>query len=176
MNVMAKPLPPTNTANLLTINCFNELLEFDNRLKNDIYQENNGIKYYYEDLCETFSPHDVIGSDDTDEDLDEATTIGKSASRPCRRPAIPLDFVYDSESDSFQLPFKTDEELVKKIQQGKTERALFRNENGVIRISDLFGTIKPENFYQNELTGENNLSEARGAIFVLYLTVLTGTG
>ena len=42
-------------------------------------------------------------------------------------------------------------------------------------MDEIFGTIEPQNFYQNEKTGENNIEKARGAIFKFFLTVLTDT-
>ena len=59
------------------------MLDFDRRMKTEIYIEKNGIKYYYEDLCETFTPGDVV-TDDKDEDekdKDDVKTIGRSAAR-----------------------------------------------------------------------------------------------
>ena len=56
MNFVAKPQAPSNDANLLTLEAFREMIEFDDRMKSEIYLEQNGIKYFYEDLCETFSP------------------------------------------------------------------------------------------------------------------------
>ena len=61
------------------------------------------------------------------------------------------------------------------MQKGVTEFDLFRNDWGWIRLDDVFGTIEPENYYQNEITGESNINAARGAIFDLYLTILTDT-
>jgi hypothetical protein len=41
--------------------------------------------------------------------------------------------------------------------------------NGVIKIKEIFGGIEPDNFYQNEETGENNILGAKAAIINLYM-------
>ena len=46
---------------------------------------------------------------------------------------------------------------------------LYRGEAGIIRIEGIFGTISPENFYQNGVTGVNNVQGARAAMTALWL-------
>ena len=101
MNFVAKPQAPSNYANILTLGAYREMLDFDRKMKTEIYLEQNGIKYFYEDLCETFSPNEIIVTDE--EGDEEVQTIGRSASRPCRRTPIPIDFVYDRETDSYSI-------------------------------------------------------------------------
>ena len=79
---------------------------------------------------------------------------GKTSLRPCRRSPIPIDFVYDDTLDEFSIEkFDSNEDLVAHLQKGLTKSDLYRNKNRQINIYDLFGQIKPENFYQNEITG-----------------------
>ena len=55
------------------------------------------------------------------------------------------------------------------IRRGVTNQSLFRSIDGVITITDIFGGIEPENFYQNEETGANNIESAQAAIINLYM-------
>ena len=56
---MAKSHPPLNIANVLTLDAFGEMLDFDERMKKEVYMELDGIKLYYEDVCEMFTPLDT---------------------------------------------------------------------------------------------------------------------
>ena len=49
--------------------------------------------------------------------------------------AKPIDFVYNSEKDSYDLTqFASNEDLLKKIQIGITEQVIYRNYKHVIRL------------------------------------------
>ena len=39
-----------------------------------------------------------------------------------------------------------------------------------IRIDEMCGNLSPENFYQNEVTGANNLDDAKACKYDLYMT------
>ena len=58
---------------------------------------------------------------------------------------------------------------------GTIEQPLYRDDKGWVRLDEVLGTIEPKTFYQNEMTGENNIEAARGAIFDLYMTVMADT-
>ena len=83
--------------------------------------------------------------------------------------AKPIDFVYDFESDSYDLDkFKTDQELIEQIKRGRTQQSIYRNNDKVIKVKDLFGGITPEGPYQNLQTGQNNIESASAALFTIY--------
>ena len=83
--------------------------------------------------------------------------------------AKPIDFVYDFESDSYDLDkFKTDQELIEQIKRGRTQQSIYRNHDKVIKVKDLFGGITPEGLYQNLQTGQNNIESASAALFTIY--------
>ena len=84
---------------------------------------------------------------------------------------MPIDFVWNEENGSYDLEryATTDKELIKHIQNGKTERALYRVENDVLILDRIFGTIAPENFYQNTIDGQNNILSAKAAMSALYV-------
>ena len=81
--------------------------------------------------------------------------------------AKPIDFVYDFQTDSYDLSkIESDEDLLTKIRTGTTEQTIYRNFDHIIQLDqDLFGDIKPTNFYQNQLTGQNNIESATYAIY-----------
>lgn len=150
------------------------MVDFDERMRTEVYQELNGIKSYYTDLCETFSPKNAIGFG-IDENED-GQKVERTVTRPCRRSPLLIDFVYDRILDAYSVEgFVSDDHLVARIQQGNTEQMLFRNNLDWIRLSEVLGTIKPDKFYQNESTGQNNIQEARAALFDIYLTMVVDT-
>ena len=77
---------------------------------------------------------------------------------------MPIDFVYDKDLGKFTLDgIETDSDLVSRVQKGTTESAIYRNLEGVIRLTDMFGGIMPADFRQDLMTGENNIETARAA-------------
>ena len=96
--------------------------------------------------------------------------------RSCRRTPLLIDFAYDRKTNTYSNEkFISDAHLVAYIRQGTTEQPLYRNDRGWIKLDEILGTIVPENFYQNEVTGENNIESARGALLDLYFSLLAET-
>ena len=61
---------------------------------------------------------------------------------------MPIDFLYDLETNSYRLDvFKSDLDLIRRVQHGKSEQELFRKNSNTLRIADMFGVIEPKNFY-----------------------------
>ena len=72
--------------------------------------------------------------------------------------AKPIDFVYDSETDSYDLSrYSSDADILKALQQGRTERTIFKNTDNIIFVNQIFGGTFPEVLYQNPVTGRNNM-------------------
>ena len=66
----------------------------------------------------------------------------------CQTPAKAIDFIYDPNMDSYDLSsLKTDEELLMKIQGGKSANKIYHNTDGIVKIEQLFGGYSPENLY-----------------------------
>ena len=83
--------------NLLTIDAFKEMIVLDKVISEHTY--NN----------ESFTSRCLEFQDST------------RPQNPCRMDAKPIDFVYDKQSDSYDLDkFKTDKELLEQIQRGRT--------------------------------------------------------
>ena len=125
-------------SSILTIDAFKEMIEFDEALRTEIWkQEGDSRRLFYDDICDKFNPQKQISH------------------ASCRRDPLPIDFVWNEENGSYDLEryATTDKELIKHIQNGKTERALYRVENDVLILDRIFGTIAPENFYQNTIDG-----------------------
>ena len=79
----------------------------------------------------------------------------------CVRSPFPSDFVFDREKGEFDFDrVRSDRDLVKLVQTGRTENFLFRNPEGTIRINEFFGGLTPRKVYQNPRTSENNLEQA----------------
>ena len=155
--------------NLLTIESFAEMLEVNRLITEVAHQSDNVGKQYYNDLCETFEAREYNTPIFSNEDGTMPAELPDR--RLCRRTAMPVDFLYDLETDSYRLDvFRSDRDLIRRIQHGKTEQELFRKNSSTLRIADVFGVIEPKNFYQNEETGENNITGARAASFHIYLS------
>lgn len=92
-------------ASLLSIGAFEEMIEFDSRMKNEIFMEKDGMQLYYEDICETFSPRELSLAEQIAESMTGGsdTTVGRTQSRPCRRTPIPIDFVYNRITDTYSV-------------------------------------------------------------------------
>ena len=82
--------------------------------------------------------------------------------------AKPIDYVFDYETDSYDLsPYKTDADLLEKIRNGRTEQSYYREH--MIEVQEVFGDIEPKRgFYQNFVTGENNIESATVALYGIY--------
>ena len=72
--------------------------------------------------------------------------------------AKPIDFVYDFETDSYDLSrFSSDADILEVLQQGRTESTIFKNTDDIIFVNQIFGGTFPEVLYQNPVTGRNNM-------------------
>ena len=72
--------------------------------------------------------------------------------------AKPIDFVYDSETDSYDLSrYSSDADILEALQQGRTESTIFKNTDNIIFVNQIFGGTFPEVLYQNPVTGRNNM-------------------
>ena len=72
--------------------------------------------------------------------------------------AKPIDFVYDSETGSYDLSrYSSDADILKALQQGRTESTIFKNTDNIIFVNQIFGGTFPEVLYQNPVTGRNNM-------------------
>ena len=56
------------------------MIEFDSRMKNEIFMEKDGIQLYYEDICETFSPRELTLAEQISESMTFGldSTVGKT--------------------------------------------------------------------------------------------------
>ena len=82
----------------------------------------------------------------------------------CKQTVSPIDLVYDAELEDYDLSrFSNDLQLIEHVRKGISEATLMKNIDGIVRLDDTFGTIQPDNFYQNLNTGENNILSARAA-------------
>ena len=69
----------------------------------------------------------------------------------CERSAKPLDFVYNKEIDAYDLSlYQTDEELIKRLHSGQTDREIYGQSQGTIVINNLFGQIQPEGVFKTK--------------------------
>ena len=83
---------------------------------------------------------------------------------------MPIDFVYAAEQGKFCLDgIDSDADLAARVQQGTTESAIYRNLEGVIRLTDVFGGITPADLIQDLMTGKNNIEKASTAKYKSYL-------
>ena len=72
--------------------------------------------------------------------------------------AKPIDFVYDFETDSYDLSrFSSDADILEVLQQGRTESTIFKNTDDIIFVNQIFGGTFPDVLYQNPVTGRNNM-------------------
>ena len=72
--------------------------------------------------------------------------------------AKPIDFVYDFETDSYDLSrFSSDADILEVLQQGRTENTIFKNTDDIIFVNQIFGGTFPEVLHQNPETGRNNI-------------------
>ena len=72
--------------------------------------------------------------------------------------AKPIDFVYDFETDSYDLSrFSSDADILEVLQQGRTESTIFKNTDDIIFVNQIFGGTFPEVLHQNPVTGRNNI-------------------
>lgn len=82
----------------------------------------------------------------------------------------PIDLFFDAELNDYDLSkFTTDRELLEHVRKGLTEAAVYRNDDGIIQLDEVYRSITPDNFYQNLNTGQNNIDESQSAIVYLYL-------
>ena len=89
---------------------------------------------------------------------------------------MPLDFVYESESNSYRLDlYDTDKKLVEKIQTGIGDPSLFTGTN-FLYIDGIFAATVPETVDQREWItstnpiGENDLKTAKVAQYNYYIS------
>ena len=75
----------------------------------------------------------------------------------------PLNFIYDRKSNSFRLDgFKTDDDLVKRVQTGKGDAVFIHGDLGNnIFIEALFGGTSPKIPKQDYVYGDNDLKSAK---------------
>ena len=72
--------------------------------------------------------------------------------------AKPIDFVYDFETDSYDLSkYSSDADILEVLQQGRTESTIFKNTDDIIFVNQIFGGTFPDFLYQNPVTGRNNI-------------------
>lgn len=88
---------------------------------------------------------------------------------------MPLDFIYESASNSYRLDlYDTEEKLIKKIQTGTGDPALFTGTN-FLYIDGIFGATVPKTVTQREWItstkpiGENDLTVAKVAQYNYYI-------
>ena len=80
--------------------------------------------------------------------------------------AKPIDFVYDFETDSYDLSrFSSDADILEVLQQGRTESTIFKNTDDIIFVNQIFGGTFPEVLHQNPVTGRNNIQSATAALY-----------
>lgn len=73
----------------------------------------------------------------------------------------PIDFVYDAETGTYDLsPYATDDDLLARVQQGLTERQIYRISNDIVPIDKVFSATSPREPEQDQETGQNNLQAA----------------
>ena len=83
----------------------------------------------------------------------------------CQTHAKPIDFIYDYKKGVYDLDkYKTDEELVRKIQTGKGDPLWYDDELGNnLFIEMFFGGTTPINAKQDYIYGDNDLTGAKAA-------------
>ena len=80
-----------------------------------------------------------------------------------------IDFLEESEDGTRFINFKTDDEVIAAVQKGVARREIVKKTHEHVRLDSFLGSISPENFYQNEHTGESNIEGARAANFYIYV-------
>ena len=116
---------------ILTIDAFKEMIDFHKAMTTQIWNQRGDQMRFYDDLCVKFEPSAPISY------------------ASCTRDPLPIDFVWSSESNSYDLEryAKTDEDLLSHIQMGKTERDIFRVDGNILILDRIFGTISATNYY-----------------------------
>jgi len=85
----------------------------------------------------------------------------------------PLQFIYDRRSNSFDLSkFKSDEELVRKVQSGKGDFYMYEGLGNNIFIETVFGGTTPKIPKQDYIYGDNDLKAAKAYRYQIILKAL----
>ena len=76
----------------------------------------------------------------------------------------PLDFIYDRQTDSFDLShFETDLDLIAKIQSGKGDERFMYYGHKNLYVELMFAGTIPREITQEYTKGKNNLYAAKSA-------------
>ena len=84
---------------------------------------------------------------------------------------MPIDFIYDAVKDSYDLEaYVTDEDIIKRVQEGLTEKQVYKMEGSVLPVNRMFAGTVPEFITQDKASGSNNLIKAKAAVIEYYFT------
>ena len=109
---------------LLTLGAFEEMLEYENVLYSISHTDPvSGVEYTINSVCHMYTANANGGSE-------------------CGGSAKPLDFIYDAGLGKYDLAKYSsdgdDQELLKKVRQGTTEKQILGQPDDMINIHDMF--------------------------------------
>ena len=176
--------------NLLTLTAFEEMLELHELFftavhevtdleldqQGELVAAGSGKKSKYKDIClRSGTIQNQYSYKRNSIDHDVSSTFCQALIQSfyffqCITSAKPIDFIYNSETDGYDLSqFRSDEELVERIQAGTSDKYIYRTrDEGFIDVTRMFRATKPEMVSQDPRTGANNLEQAEVARLIYY--------